>query len=77
MAHELEIINGVAQMAYAGDVPWHGLGKKVPSDLAPAQMLEAAGLDWTVEKRPLFFDTQAGRKMTDQFALVQIGRAHV
>jgi phage/plasmid-like protein (TIGR03299 family) len=71
MAHELEIINGVAQMAYAGDVPWHGLGKKVPSDLAPAQMLEAAGLDWTVEKRPLFFDTQAGRKMTDQFALVR------
>ena len=55
----------------AGDVPWHGLGKKVPSDLAPAQMLEAAGLDWTVEKRPLFFDTQAGRKMTDQFALVR------
>ena len=26
MAHELEIVNGNAQMAYVGDVPWHGLG---------------------------------------------------
>ena len=71
MAHELEIIDGVAQMAYAGDVPWHGLGKKVPSDLAPQQMLEAAGLDWTVEKRPMFFETPSGPKMSDQFALVR------
>jgi hypothetical protein len=24
MAHEVEIINGQAQLAYAGDKPWHG-----------------------------------------------------
>lgn len=50
MAHELEIVDGVAQMAYAGDVPWHGLGKRVPADLTSDQMLEAAGLDWEVKK---------------------------
>ena len=50
MAHELEIIDGVAQMAYAGDVPWHGLGKRVPADLTTDQMLEAAGLNWEVKK---------------------------
>lgn len=54
MAHELEIVNGNAQMAYAGDVPWHGLGVKVPADLTPDQMLEAAGLNWTVTKVPAF-----------------------
>ena len=54
MAHEIEMINGKAQMAYAGDTPWHGLGVKVPADLTPVQMLEAAGLDWTVEKIPAF-----------------------
>jgi len=54
MAHELEIVNGNAQMAYAGDVPWHGLGVKVPADLTPDQMLEAAGLNWTVTKVPTF-----------------------
>lgn len=54
MAHELEIMeNGQASMAYAGDVPWHGLGFKVPDDLSPEQMMEAANLNWTVETVPL------------------------
>ena len=38
MAHEVET------MAYAGDTPWHGLGKEVHNDLTPAQMLVEAGL---------------------------------
>jgi len=54
MAHEIEFVNGVAQMAYAGDVPWHGLGKQVSPDLTPLQMLDEAGLNWTVEKTPTF-----------------------
>ena len=48
MAHMVET------MAYAGQVPWHGLGKKVPADLSPEQMLNAADLDWTVQKVPAF-----------------------
>lgn len=54
MAHEIEMIGDVAQMAYVGDVPWHGLGTRVPADLTPDQMLEAAGLNWTVEKVPAY-----------------------
>jgi phage/plasmid-like protein (TIGR03299 family) len=54
MAHEIEFINDVAQMAYAGETPWHKLGTKVPADLTPDQMLEAAGLDWNVTKIPAF-----------------------
>ena len=50
MAHEVEMIDGIAQMAYAGDVPWHGLGTEVSNDLTPQQMMQKAGLDWTVEK---------------------------
>lgn len=57
MAHMLEMVNGQAQMAYAGDKPWHGLGVQVPADLTPEQMLEAAGLNWRVEKHPLFTTT--------------------
>jgi phage/plasmid-like protein (TIGR03299 family) len=52
MAHELEFVNGQAAMSYAGEVPWHGLGKRVPSDLTPLQMLESFGGDWTVDKSP-------------------------
>lgn len=54
MAHEIEVINGVAQMVYVGETPWHGLGTKIPADLSPQQVLEKAGLDWTVEKHPAF-----------------------
>lgn len=45
----------VETMAYSGEVPWHGLGVRVPNDLSPDQMLEKAGLDWEVEKRELYF----------------------
>ena len=48
MAHEIET------MAYAGEKPWHGLGVEVLGDLTPAQMMEKAGLNWTVEKHPTF-----------------------
>lgn len=53
MAHELEIVNGVAQMAYAGETPWHGLGVQVSNDLTPVQMMDKAGLNWSVEKKDL------------------------
>lgn len=48
MSHEVET------MAYAGEVPWHGLGVPVSNDLTPRQMMEKAGLDWEVEKVPTF-----------------------
>jgi len=48
MAHEVET------MAYAGEVPWHGLGNKVTSDMTPNQMLVEAGLDWTVSTSCLY-----------------------
>ena len=62
MAHMIEMIDGKAQMAYAGDLPWHGLGTKVPADVTPRQMLEAAGLDWNVELYPAYADV-AGKKI--------------
>ena len=54
MSHEVEVVNGVAQMAFAGQVPWHGLGTKVAPDLTPRQFQKAAGLNWGVTKRPSF-----------------------
>ena len=50
MSHEVEMVNGVAQMAYAGEKPWHGLGVEVSNDLTPNQIMRKAGLDWSVEK---------------------------
>ena len=44
----------VETMAYAGNVPWHGLGVKVEDTMTPEEMLEAAQLNWTVSKRPAY-----------------------
>ena len=60
MAHEIEMINGVAQMAYAGETPWHGLGAQVSNELSPAQMMEKAGLNWEVKKKSLAYETTSG-----------------
>ena len=71
MAHELEIVNGKAQMAYVGAVPWHGLGVKVPADLTPEQMLDAAGLNWSVEKIPAYAEIAGKQVKIGQSALVR------
>ena len=72
MAHEVEMIDGVAQMAYAGAKPWHGLGVEVSNDLTPAQMQKKAGLDWEVEKMPLSFTNRGGKlQSVNKHALVR------
>jgi phage/plasmid-like protein (TIGR03299 family) len=48
----IEFVDGKPCIAYAGEVPWHGLGKRVPPDLTPEQMMKAAGVDWEVTKVP-------------------------
>lgn len=65
MAHMIET------MAYAGEVPWHGLGKQVPHDLSPEQMLKAAGLDWTVSKHRAYAEVNGQRRYSGQDLLVR------
>jgi phage/plasmid-like protein (TIGR03299 family) len=57
MAHQLEIkADGTASMfSGEGKTPWHGLGEVVSGLATAAEALEYAGLDWTVEKQPIFF----------------------
>lgn len=65
MAHLVET------MAYAGQVPWHGLGVPVSNDLTPAQMQQKAGLDWNVREVESYIEFD-GRKMpTGQKSLVR------
>jgi phage/plasmid-like protein (TIGR03299 family) len=58
MAHELEIVNGQAQMFYRGESPWHRLGRQIPLEerLTSDQAIIAAGLNWSVDTKPLFLD---------------------
>lgn len=74
MSHHVEIVDGVAKMAYAGETPWHGLGTPVDSTLSAAEMQVAAGLDYTVSKRKLYYagaKADSKRVIKDRFAIVR------
>jgi phage/plasmid-like protein (TIGR03299 family) len=67
-------MHAVESIAYAGVTPWHGLGVKVNPDLSPAEMMHAAGLNWTVSKRPLIYHEGLSQKVLrvpDKMALVR------
>ena len=65
MAHQVET------MAYAGEVPWHGLGVPVSNDLTPVQMMEKAGLDWKVREVESFIEFDGKKMPTGQKSLVR------
>ncbi len=71
MAHEIEVIDGEAQMAYVGEEPWHGLGFKVDPDLTPAEFMVMAGLDWTVDLEDSFVSYKGKKIPTGQKSLVR------
>jgi len=77
MAHELEFVNGEASMAYAGALPWHGLGVEVPADLTPEQMLDAANLNWRVEKVPAYAEIAGENIAIGKSALVRDRDNHI
>jgi phage/plasmid-like protein (TIGR03299 family) len=45
-------------MAYAGKVPWHGLGQQIDSNSTIEEWKIAAGLDWHIQKRPIMYGMQ-------------------
>lgn len=72
MAHNIEMrADGTACIAYHGEKPWHGLGVEVPADLTPDQMLEAAGLDWEVEKVEAYANVAGQNVQVGRSALVR------
>lgn len=46
--------HAVETMAYAGELPWHGLGERVSNDLSPMQMMQKARVDWSVSKQKMY-----------------------
>jgi phage/plasmid-like protein (TIGR03299 family) len=59
MAHELTIDAGTgrAEMAWAGQTPWHGLGQELDADAPMSDWIAAAGMGWKVRASvPLYAD---------------------
>lgn len=53
MAHNLSTTNGKSAMMFVGEVPWHRLGTKLEQPATAREAIEAAGLSYLVELKPL------------------------
>ena len=60
MAHNLNENNGKVSFAARGEKAWHGLGQYVSEAMTSEQAIELGGLNYTVEKRPLYAPGWAG-----------------
>lgn len=50
MAHHLSFFGSTAEMAYAGERPWHGLGQNVQPGASLEDWLEQAHMRWKYEE---------------------------
>lgn len=71
MSHNIEIVNGKPQIAYVGEVPWHGLGTRVAPNLTPGQFIVEAGVDWEVDLVPAYADINGKQRSINRSALVR------
>ena len=69
MSHELATTNGQPSMMYVGETPWHRLGTKLDQPATAAEAIEAAGLNYRVDLRPLV--TKEGLPVPKRKAVVR------
>ncbi len=60
MGHELTINAGGAEMAYAGAVPWHGLGQQLDPDAPVQSWIKAAGMEWVIQRSTVEYKDRHG-----------------
>lgn len=60
MAHDIDMSNGQANMAYVGQTPWHGLGQQLTPDAPLEVWAVEAGLDWEPLRSPVFRSSPNG-----------------
>lgn len=70
--HEIDLSTGEPAIAYVGDTPWHGLGRKLPEGEPIATWLQAARLNWELDRLPVqYLVNGQPQTMDDRFVLVR------
>lgn len=62
MAHELTTrTDGMTEMAYVGELPWHGLGQQLVEGTTVEDWIKAAGMDWTIRRTPVMYHSDRAK----------------
>lgn len=71
MAHHLSLFDlNKAEMAYAGEKPWHGLGQQVQAGAPLETWLEQAHLNWRYKEAPVQFTDEEGLHDFSDFKVI-------
>lgn len=66
MSHELDFTKNMPAIAYTGETPWHGYGQVMEEGQTLEQWIVAAGLDYTVNERPVFWNPFLDQETLDE-----------
>jgi phage/plasmid-like protein (TIGR03299 family) len=55
--------DGTHEHAYVGEVGWHGLGNQLEAGMSIETWIQAAGMDWNVNRGSLSFLNEAGKSV--------------
>lgn len=68
MAHELtQRADGMTEMAYVGETPWHGLGQQLEQGAPIERWIEAAGMDFTIRRAPVMYHADRAQTRLEVF----------
>lgn len=65
MAHELDMTGGRANMAFVGEVPWHGLGSQLDPTATFDEWQAAAGMNYNVQRRLVTYNAATAPELQD------------
>ena len=66
MSHELtQRANGMAEMAYVGETPWHGLGQELQEGASIEQWIASAGMDWKINRSRVRYGDAPNQRIFD------------
>ena len=63
MAHEIDMTNDRANMAWTGEVPWHGLGQSIDAAADLDTWIEQAGFGWDIRSAPVQFSVAGSEEL--------------
>lgn len=69
MSHEIDMSNTRENIAFRGEVPWHGLGFEILPLDTPEVIAEKAGMQWEAMRSPVYYRNGELHEMSDKNVL--------